>query len=270
MGETGRERHKERNRFLAEHRAHDYNELVRRWRLVVKRAGLRMEVLTRADGFPVYLLRGRRSSGDSIYVSAGIHGDEPAAPWGLLSWAERRAEELADKNLVMLPCLNPWGLICNQRGNAAGEDLNRIFDQSVDPVGALRRFLAGRSFSLAVCLHEDFDGRGIYLYDLNRNGDPHSARTLLTACGSPHMPIDLRAKIDGRKAAEGVIYRRRLDLRRIPGMPEAVFLHFSGHAERTLTFETPSEYDLFERVEAHGRFLDLILDGETGKRANSR
>ncbi|HUF60545.1 MAG TPA: hypothetical protein VMN36_00590 [Verrucomicrobiales bacterium] len=156
--------------------------------------------------------------------------------------------------------INKSRLICNQRGNAAGDDLNRIFDQNVDPVGSLRRFLDGRSFSLAVCLHEDFDGRGIYIYDLNRSGEQHSARALITACGSPHMPIDPRERIDGRKASGGVIVRRRIDLRRIPGLPEAVFLYHAGHAERSLTFETPSEYDLFERVEVHGRFLDLVLD----------
>jgi hypothetical protein len=120
--------------------------------------------------------------------------------------------------------------------------------------------LEGRRFSLAVCLHEDFDGRGIYLYDLNRSGDKDSARAMLDACGTDDMPIDRRERIDGRKASGGAIVLQRIDWRRIPGMPEAVFLYVAGYADRTLTFESPSEYDLFERVEVHGRFLDLVFE----------
>jgi hypothetical protein len=103
-------------------------------------------------------------------------------------------------------------------------------------------------------LHEDYDGQGVYLYEIQRV-KPNWGEALLTAA-RPHVPTDPRARIDGRKFVQGV-HRRRMDRRvfaRI-GYPEAVWLHF-GHAARTFTIETPSEFALERRVAAHVAAID--------------
>ena len=61
-----------------------------------------------------------------IYLSAGIHGDEPAGPLAALQLVrENRWPENAE--LFLAPCLNPAAFGLNKRENADGIDLNRDY-----------------------------------------------------------------------------------------------------------------------------------------------
>ncbi len=234
------------------HRVHDYRHLVARWRKVGRAAGLKMEAFAQAGEFPVYCLRTRERSDGGLYVSAGIHGDEPAATEGLIRWAEAQLPALADREpalpLMILPCLNPWGLANNRREDAEGHDLNRVFHRAnVAPVGELRKLLGPRRFDVAVHLHEDYDARGTYLYELHTRA-PDWGAGLLARCAAA-IPIEVRRRIDGRPFKDGVALRRA-NLDRIPLHPEAIYLYLRG-TPHVFTFETPSEFSLARRVRAH-------------------
>ncbi len=238
------------------HRAHDYRHLIERWRAVARKARVPLRTLVRADGYPHFLLRTpalQKSGG--IYVSAGIHGDEPAATEGLIAWAEKHVRKLRDWPLFLLPCLNPWGLIGNVRMNARGVDLHRSFHLPDEPViAAMRDAVAAREFSAAMMLHEDYDAQGVYLYEVQRVR-PYWGEALLLAANA-HLPTDPRLRIDGRKVING-LHRRRVDAKRFAkiGYPEAIWLHLE-HAQRAFTFETPSEFALEQRVAAHVAVLE--------------
>src|SRR5690349_5062873 len=108
------------------HRAHDYRHLVERWRAVARKTGVPLRRLGQADGYEHFYLRApalAKTGGG--YFSAGIHGDEPAATEALLTWAEQQGQKLRELPLLLLPCLNPWGLVQNMRTNLHGVDLNR-------------------------------------------------------------------------------------------------------------------------------------------------
>lgn len=244
------------------HRAHDYRHLVERWRGVARAAGVPVKRLARADGYDlIYLRTPALSTAGGIYISAGIHGDEPASTEGLIAWAERIGKPLAKIPLLLLPCLNPWGLVRNIRGNSQGIDLNRGFHLKDEPtVQALRKVIAGHQFSAALMLHEDYDAHGAYIYEIQRV-PPYWGEALLAAARK-HLPADPRTRIDGRKVANG-IYRRRIDWRRFArvGYPEAIWLH-QEHSARTFTFETPSEFALERRVAAQVAVIE-----ETRRRA---
>lgn len=236
---------------LAGHRAHDYRHLIARWRAVARAAGVRLQTLATAGDDPLFFLR-TAALGDTggLYISAGIHGDEPASSEALITWAEKHAGKLARWPLLLFPCLNPWGLRMNCRFDAAGIDLNRAFYREDLPViNTLKRIAAPHQFHLALMLHEDYDGQGFYLYEIKRL-TPHLGEALLAVAGR-HIAIDPRRKIDGRKAGGGLI-RRRFDRRRFErmGFPEAIWLH-ECHAQRAITTETPSEFALDQRVRAH-------------------
>ena len=241
------------------HRAHDYVQLADRWRRVAKRAGLKLRPLAKADGFELFhLATPTLGTSPGLYVSAGIHGDEPAAPEALLRWAEKNASHLAAWPLLVFPCLNPWGLRNNVRTDAKGRDLNRLFHSDSHPVvAAVRRITNGHPFAISLTMHEDYDAQGVYLYEVQR-GNARLGEELLDAARR-FLATDPRSRIDGRKADAGLI-RRRISARRFKkiGYPEAIWLHLQ-HSHFTFTFETPSEADLELRIRAQMMVLEKCL-----------
>ncbi|MFN0127038.1 MAG: M14 family metallocarboxypeptidase [Verrucomicrobiales bacterium] len=247
--------------FLVSHQAHDAGALLRRWRRAARDAGWRMRTLDRAGKWPVFAIDSPAASGEApggLYLSAGMHGDEPAPAWGMLEWFEGVAGRLAGHPVSIVPCFNPHGFAANQRTDHGGEDLNRQFHRADHPlVAAWRAWLGSRPFQLGVCLHEDYDARGTYCYELARRGGPSLGDRLLSAC-DPILPRDSRGRIEGRRAQRGLI-RRTVPPRDLPGHPEAIALHLN-YAEHNLTFETPSEFCLHDRVLAHRAFLHATIE----------
>jgi predicted deacylase len=237
-------------------RAHDYRWLVQRWRVLAKKAGWRMRKFAEADGFPVYAVESPRRAGVRLYLSAGIHGDEPAATEALVTWCARRWRALKNLEVLIFPCLNPGGLQHNSRNDAHGRDLNRGYHRDDVPViEAQKALVRDRSFAAAVMLHEDFDAHGTYLYEIPGARPPWGERLL--AAAARHVPCEPRSKVEGRTCRRGLI-RTRVTPDTLPEHPEAFFLRF-GHTMRSLTFETPSEFSMTARVRAHGAVLDEVL-----------
>ena len=238
------------------HRSHDYRHLVARWRRVARDAGLRLRLLAKDDGFDLFYLETPRLAGTpGLYLSAGIHGDEPAAPEALLRWAEKNVARLARWPLLIFPCLNPWGLRNNVRTDSHGRDLNRLFHLDTHPVvAAVRKVTRPHRFKIALAMHEDYDAQGMYLYEVQR-GRKGFGETLLRIAGKI-LPRDPRRTIDVSIAKRGLI-RRRISPAKFAemGYPEAIWLHLF-HSEHTFTFETPSEAALELRVRAHVAVLD--------------
>ena len=219
-----------------------------------------MEPFARAGKYSLYCVRTpeRFSREGGLYVSAGIHGDEPAAPDALALWGETRLPVLMRRRrpppLMILPCLNPWGLVNNRRTDARDRDLNRLFNRTdVSPIREFRRLLTGWRFAFALSLHEDYDARGIYGYELHAR-PPDWGAQILQACADL-IPIDPRTRIETRAFANGLLLRRR-GLHRIPLHPENIYLHLQNHCVHSLTFETPSEFSLGKRVETHVQVID--------------
>ncbi len=241
---------------LGMHRCHDYPFLVRRWRAVAQAASLRLRRLTLAGKWNVFFLQSpalRETGG--IYLSAGIHGDEAASPEALITWAERNVAQLRSLPLLLFPCLNPWGLVNNSRFDETGADLNRLFHREDLPlIHGIKTVVGARRFAAALTLHEDYDGEGLYIYEV-RGSAPFWGEALLDVA-RPLIPIEDRTRVDGRKALAGII-RRRINgklFARI-GTPEAIWLQ-RNHSARTFTIETPSEFALHQRVAAQVAIID--------------
>jgi hypothetical protein len=241
------------------HRAHDYRFLIARWRSVARAAGTPLRTLARAGQHAVHYLQTKAlSQSGGIYISAGIHGDEPAATEALIEWAEKNVRDLRRMPLLLLPCMNPWGLTKNSRLNEEGLDLNRLFHRDDQPViHAVKKLVAPYQFTAALMLHEDYDGQGFYLYEVERV-KPFWGEALLAAARR-HIAIEGRDRIDGRKATRG-IHRRRIDSRRFAriGYPEAIWFHLH-HAARSLTIESPSEFSLEARVRAQVAVIEEFV-----------
>jgi protein MpaA len=183
-----------------------------------------------------------------IYVSTGIHGDEPAGPLALRqllvenNWPARA-------ELWACPCLNPTGFPLNRRENAAGIDLNRDYRHLESPeVRAHTAWLRQQpQFDVCFCLHEDWEAHGFYIYELNPDHRPSLAGRMIEAV-SAVCPIDLSPEIEGRPAQDGII-RPELDPAARPQWPEAFFL-IQHKTRQSYTLEAPSDFPLEVRVEA--------------------
>src|SRR5687768_4088372 len=58
-----------------------------------------------------------------LYISSGMHGDEPAGPLAVLRLLEEN-DWPDDISLFVIPCFNPGGFVRNTRENEDGIDLN--------------------------------------------------------------------------------------------------------------------------------------------------
>lgn len=234
--------------------AHHYPRLVKRWRRIEASHNLSMRLLIEAADFPIYYLETQCPNPNSrwLYCSAGIHGDEAAGPEALIQWAEKSKKAFQQINVLLFPCLNPWGLVHNLRQDAYGNDLNRTYhNDSIPQTAAHKRLITGREFDLALFLHEDYDAHGVYIYEIPFKL-PFIADRFIKA-SSQHILPDPRGIIEGARCRGGLI-QRKVNPRLMPLAPEAFFLHFSLNS-RSLTVETPSEFHMDQRVAAHVAIL---------------
>jgi len=241
-------------RSVQHSRPHDYKYLIRRWRAIAAASGLTLKKYGEAGGFDLYFLRSKVMAADapSIYLSAGIHGDEPGATEGLLAWAEKNTALIRRLNFLIFPCLNPWGLVCNSRLDSEGHDLNRSYhNQAIPQIAAQMELFATDKFDFAAMLHEDYDAQGVYLYEIQKV-KPYWGEALIEA-SAKIIPGDPRKSIEGRGAKSGVI-RRSINTVLMPEWPEAFILFFQKVA-RVFTIETPSEFCIDDRVKSHAAML---------------
>src|ERR1041384_6626104 len=91
------------------------------------RVGWRIEQIPAAPGVELSALhRPGQHSARRLYLSAGIHGDEPAGPLAIRQLLQEDAWP-HDADLWLCPCLNPTGFPLNRRENRHGQDLNRDY-----------------------------------------------------------------------------------------------------------------------------------------------
>ena len=179
-----------------------------------------------------------------IYISTGIHGDEPAGPLAALKLVhENRWPKNAE--IYLMSCLNPAGFTLNQRGNANGIDLNR--DYRNPQTAEIRAHIAWLErqpkFDLYLCLHEDWESHGFYLYEQNPDAKPSLAEKI----------------IEDRPARHGII-RPNIKPHERPDWPEAFYL-ITHKSRLGYTLEAPSDFPLLTRVNALVAGVNAALAG---------
>ncbi len=184
-----------------------------------------------------------------IYISTGIHGDEPAPPAALLTLMREDFFD-ARANWFLCPVINPNGLQLGQREDKNGNDLNRDFlDRRTPEISALTTWLNRQPlFDLCLCLHEDWEAQGIYIYEVNRRDTPGFASEILQSAQAA-LPVDPATTIDDRPIDEPGIIRPVSDPLLRENWPETIYL-INHHTSLGYTFETPSGRPLELRVQA--------------------
>ena len=230
--------------------AFDPPDLIARFEAAARAAHFRVERFGEIAGTPLLALT-RRTPGPRprIYLSAGIHGDEPAPPLALLALLEAGAFDTR-ANWFLCPLLNPAGFLRGTRENADAVDLNRDYKHvlSIEIRSHLAWFQRQPNFDLTLCLHEDWESAGFYLYELNPENRPTLADAMIAAVARI-CPIDTAAIIDGRESAAPGIIRPIADPLLRDLWPEAIYLR-AHHTRLSYTLESPSALPLPTRIAA--------------------
>ena len=188
--------------------------------------------------YPLLALKSR-DWGDALpvmLVTGGVHGYETSGVHGALQFAARHGRDYAGRaNLVVVPCVSPWGYEHFQRWNPEAVDPNRSFlpDSPAPESAALQRLVAGipGEVLMHIDLHETTDtdesefrpalcardGKpfepgsvpdGFYLVDDSNNQQPAFQQAVIAAVEQvTHIaPADAAGEIIGSKVvAPGVI-----------------------------------------------------------------
>lgn len=136
---------------------------------VVERLRSRFDVeqygtLEYEDSYPLYALKTRdwNEALPTALVTGGVHGYETSGVHGALRFAERHAADYAGRmNIIIVPCVSPWGYEHIHRWDPCALDPNRNFvaDSPAPESAALMRFVAplGERVLLHIDLHETTD-----------------------------------------------------------------------------------------------------------------
>jgi hypothetical protein len=155
--------------------------------------------------------------------------------------------------------LNPSGLALNRRENFQGIDLNRDYrhPQSEEVRAHVKWLEQQPRFDIAVCLHEDWESKGFYVYEVNPDQRPSLAGRIVEAVEKV-CPIDCAPLIDNWPAEKGVIRPNPNPAER-PQWPEALYL-ITHKTRLSNTMEAPSDFPLPVRVTALVTAVRTVLD----------
>lgn len=116
------------------------------------------------DRYPLYALRSRSWRGDLpvLLVTGGVHGYETSGVEGALQFARDHGGDYQGRgNLLIAPCVSPWGYERYQRWNADAVDPNRSFQDppACTEAAALMRLVAplADQVLMHIDLHETTD-----------------------------------------------------------------------------------------------------------------
>lgn len=116
------------------------------------------------SSFPLFAIRTRdwSDSKPNVFITGGVHGYETSGVEGALLFLRSRAQHYSEHfNILVIPCVSPWGYERIQRWNARGVDPNRSFN----PEGEI---VEGRSFNPEAATEESAALIRFLEYDIGR------------------------------------------------------------------------------------------------------
>ena len=259
-----------------------YRDIAVAWSALRAQAGLRLREIACVGAARTLLLG---EWGDPrlpvVSISAGVHGDEPAGVWALLTLVR---DGLLDPRFSyrLWPCFNPTGFDSGTRTNAEGADINRSFGRGGTTPEAKAILTANRDriFALSIDLHEDHEADGFYLFEAAPSDRPSRyagpIAGAVTAAG--FLLQDLRADFEVGPRGSETAQTRGPGTIVVDGPREAPF--FEGRLPLglvlirnavpcALTFETPRCRTPAVRVAIHRTAVVealRLLDGERVER----
>jgi len=242
----------------------DYDALVAEWKALRGRfGGLSIREVACVHAPRTLLIAEIAAVGEPVVsLAAGVHGDEPAAPWALLSIVR---DGLLDARFGyrIWPCTNPSGYRAGTRENGDGNDINRSFSRGGTTPEARAIITANRdrTFALSLDLHEDYESSGFYCYEPKSQIGDGLGVAVLDAVREAGFPLqemqdgyDLgyppQAHATPVLEPGRVVYDPADSAQHLPGLPYSAYM-LKHSARRAMTFESPRMYPWNDRIAIH-------------------
>ncbi len=114
--------------------------------------------------YPLFVVKSKQWSEDkpTVLVTGGVHGYETSGVQGAIRFLETAALDYLDRfNIVVAPCISPWGYETINRWNPNAVDPNRSFyqDSPAEESAAIMAYIAalGGDITAHIDLHETTD-----------------------------------------------------------------------------------------------------------------
>lgn len=237
----------------------DLQTYIQRIDSILRKAGAICEVYGEINGHQLQGYDLVRENLPVVYISTGMHGDEPGGPAALLHLLENGLLE-RQLSFHICPMLNPTGFEQGTRENVNGVDMNRDYLklQNAEVQGHVK-WLEKRNPELFISLHEDWETEGFYFYEINTTGDVPERYEFMADRISEVMPLEAGEMIDDHEVRrKGWIYHEA-EADMIDNWPEAIYMAKKGCA-LSFTFESPSALPLQERAAAHSAAVNSLID----------
>jgi predicted deacylase len=234
---------------------------------------------------PIYAAVTKNYSKDlpKIFLSAGIHGEEPAGVYTLLDFMNRGIRKYLDHfSFLIMPCLNPYGFSRGVRFGHSVSDLNRSFDQVSGPpeVEAVKDLL--QRFPGPYCLAIDFHetdtymprGKdlsvenipaGFYMYETTCTGQPDLGPEIIQKIRNSGHPVSQRRNLYGAECRDGLICSPPPENPDFSALPEFKgtldwYLLKNDCTDHFLATETPTAWPIKRRISVQKKALTCALD----------
>ena len=230
----------------------DVHEYLETFSRLATECGFVRELVAEVDGFeiPAFAREGSGEARARVYLSSGMHGDEPAGPLALLELLTEGTLS-GDVEWRICPMINPTGAAVGTRENAHGLDLNRDYwrRESVEVAGHVEWLERQPVPDVFLSLHEDWESSGFYLYEIQKSATASVAHSILAAAAAEIEP-EPSPTIDDHTVREPgwIFHKPKADFPE--DWPEAIYMAERG-TKVSYTLETPSSLALERRVACH-------------------
>lgn len=233
------------------------------------------------ENFPIYVVTTRPKKGSknikNIFLTGGVHGDEPAGVFSLLEFLEVKAKQYENRfRFFVIPLVNPVGFQLNTLENGKQENINRSFTKSISVLEAkaIEEQLAEwkTQFAFTMDMHEIpyyWEGEG-----WTQTDNPHTAYLYETqvapsqrigAYMMKRLPGDIEVcnwpTIYADIAKGGVVTYPEGNKNAVYAQGTTLDAYLQGrYSTHTFTNETPIGWPIEKRVKTHLAWLAAALE----------
>lgn len=237
----------------------DVPEYLARFSRLAQECGFQRRVIAGVEGHEIPAFTRSSAGAPRVYISSGMHGDEPAGPIALMDLIEGRSFGNGVE-WMLCPMMNPTGVSMGRRENHQGVDLNRDYLRrvSAEVAGHVAWLETQPVPDVFLSLHEDWESTGFYLYEIQKSACNSVAQAILQAAADAIGPEPSHLIDDHEVREPGWIFHEpRADFPE--DWPEAIWMADRG-TQVSYTLETPSSLELSRRVACHKLALSKAVE----------